>query len=298
MVRGRLRADDDDDVRVLDLVEARRDRAGADTFEQRRHRRGVAKPGTVIDVVGAEAGAHELLKEVRLFVRSLGRAEAGERARAMPVPNLPQALSRAVERFLPARFPEVGQRIRRVDVDIGGLRRVLPADQRRRQPVGMTHVVEAEAALDAEPAVVGRAVLAVDPEDLVVLHVEGELAADAAIGADALDLLGRRLLADLPGRHEGAGRAGLHAFAAGDAGALAHGIVEVEDDLVARAPASHADDVVDLYLPAGADAARAMDAGIEVDRHRRVAEVGCRRLARREATRGAPHALRPVPKLA
>ena len=54
-------------------------------------------------------------------------------------------------------------------------------------------VVEAEAALDAQPAVVGRAVAAGDVVDLlgalrVAPDVQGQLAADAAVGADRIDL--------------------------------------------------------------------------------------------------------------
>jgi hypothetical protein len=33
----------------------------------------------VVDVVGLEAGAHQLLEEIGLLVRALGRAEAGQR---------------------------------------------------------------------------------------------------------------------------------------------------------------------------------------------------------------------------
>ena len=40
------------------------------------------------------------------------------------------------------------------------------------------------------------------------------------------------------------------------------------------AAAGHADDVVDLDLAAGADAEIALDAGVEIDRHRHVAAVG------------------------
>src|SRR5262249_60680950 len=77
--------------------------------------------------------------------------------------------------------------------------------------------------------------------------------------------------------------AGLHAFAAGDAGRLAHGVVEVEYDFFAIAAAGHADHVVDLHLAAGADAEIALDAGVEIDRHRRMAAVGGERGAAGEA---------------
>ncbi len=65
----------------------------------------------------------------------------------------------------------------------------------------------------------------------------------------------------------------MHALAAGDAGGIAHGIVEVEHDLGMLAAVRVADDVVHLLLAAGAQAARALDAGIQVDRDRRVGEI-------------------------
>ena len=74
-------------VGVLALVEGRRDRRRADAFKQRRDRRGVAKPRAVVDVVRAEAGAHELLEQIGLFVRAFRRAEAGERLRTIAVAN-------------------------------------------------------------------------------------------------------------------------------------------------------------------------------------------------------------------
>ena len=51
----------------------------------------------------------------------------------------------------------------------------------------MVDVVEAEAALDAQAVFVGRAVAAIDVEDLVVLDVHRGLAADAAVGAERID---------------------------------------------------------------------------------------------------------------
>ena len=99
----------------LHSLNGRRHRAGADAFEQRRHRRGVAQPRAVIDVVGAEAGAHQLLEQVGLFVRALGRAETGQRLRAVAVADFLQAGRGAVERLVPGRFAEMRPRIGRVD---------------------------------------------------------------------------------------------------------------------------------------------------------------------------------------
>ena len=120
----------------------------------------------------------------------------------------------------------------------GVLGHAVLADQRLVRRCGLVHIVEAEAALDAEPVLVGGPVAAADVDDLVVLDVVGELAADAAIGADAVDLavgLARvrtLFVVDQRRRHQRAGRAGLHAFAAGDAGRGAHRVVEVEHDLL------------------------------------------------------------------
>ena len=72
VVLGRVGADDDDDVGVLAGRERGGDRAGADAFEKRGDRRRVAETRTVVDVVGAEALADQLLDEVRLLVGALG----------------------------------------------------------------------------------------------------------------------------------------------------------------------------------------------------------------------------------
>jgi hypothetical protein len=121
----------------------------------------------------------------------------------------------------------------------------------------MLQVIEAEAALDAQPSLVGRAVAPLDLHDPVPLHVVGQQAADPAVRADGVDAaLGDRGVAAAAcihqaGRHQRAGGAGLHALAATDAGALAHGIVEIEHDLRMRPAPGQADDVVDLHLAAG-----------------------------------------------
>src|SRR3981189_2085648 len=103
-----------------------------------------------------------------------------------------------------------------------------------------------EAALDAEPVVVGRTVAAIGVNYLVVLDLIGDLAADAAERAQRVHLLvgigdaGLVLVQHHRG-HQRAGRAGLHAFAAGDAGRFTHGIVEVEHDFRPVTTISHAD---------------------------------------------------------
>ena len=141
----------------------------------------------MIDIVGAEAGAHQLLEQIGLFVRALGRAEAGERARAVAVADFLQAGGGAFHRLLPGRLAEMRQRVRRIDQIVGSFGDAVLADHRLHQALRIGDVVEAEAALDAEPVLVGRAVRAGDRDELVVLDLVGELAADAAIRADAVD---------------------------------------------------------------------------------------------------------------
>ena len=60
----------------------------------------------MIDVVAAEAGAHELLEEVGLFVAALGGAEAGQRLEAVRVAQALELAGGEVECFVPGCFAE------------------------------------------------------------------------------------------------------------------------------------------------------------------------------------------------
>ena len=85
------------------------------------------------------------------------------------------------------------------------------------------YIIEPEPAFYAQTAFVGRTFDTVDPGDLVVLDLERQLTADAAVGANALDLaveilaVADQVFIDGRRRHQRAGRASLNAFAAGDA---------------------------------------------------------------------------------
>ena len=227
MIDDGIGADQEHDVRLHHVHHRIGHRARADAFEQRRDARRVAQARAVVDVVGAEAGAHELLEQVRLLVRCpwpsrsprarfgpcvsriCAQRAAGERQRLVP----------ASPRGTPAA-DSAGSIVKSADFGMPGL-----PDQRLRQPLRMRDVVEAEAALDAQPLVVRRAVAALDVHDLVVVDVVGELAAHAAVRAHRRDLLVDRREVRVVRRRERAGRARLHAFAAGDTGRLAHRIV-------------------------------------------------------------------------
>ena len=185
----------------------------------------------MVDIVGANARAHQLLEKIRLLVAALGGTEAGQRFRALRVANLPQLARRQIERFLPRRLAEDALPIVGVDGEIRRFRRAGLAHERGRQPLLMMHVVETIAPLDAQAAFVGGTVAALDAQNSIVLDVISELATDAAIRADRID---RGIGGDEPGAsrgHQRAGRASLHAFAAGHARALAHRVAQVEHDL-------------------------------------------------------------------
>ena len=173
-------------------------------------------------------------------------------------------------------------RVRRVDELVRHLRHAVLADHRLQQALRIGDVVEAEAALDAEPVLVGRAVLALDRDDLVVLDLIGELAADAAIRADASRRCGRacrdRRCCRRPcvdGISAPVGQACTHSPQATQVEAPI-GSSKSNTIFSMMAAAGHADDVVDLHFAAGADAEIALDAGVEIDRHRR---HGCGRAA-------------------
>ncbi len=111
VVFGRVGADDDDDIGILAFVEGRGHRRRADAFQQRRHRRRVAKPRAMIHVVRTEPGANQLLEEISLLVGAFRRAEAGERARPIAVADFHQAPGGAIERLFPGRRAKVGPRV-------------------------------------------------------------------------------------------------------------------------------------------------------------------------------------------
>src|SRR3989338_282955 len=138
----------------------------------------------------------------------------------------------------------------------------------------MRRVVKAVAALDAQPVVIGRAVTPGDADDLVVFYMVSELAAHAAERAAGIHAFIGLDQSGAVARGQGTGGASLHAFAAGDAGRVAHGVALIKDNFRMAATESVTDHVVDLDFAAGAHTTRTLDAGIEVDGDGRIGEVG------------------------
>jgi len=83
----------------------------------------------VIDGVGTESGAHQLLEHVGFLVGTLGRAEAGHGLAAVALDDDLQAARRSGQGLFPGGFAEMAFGAGRVDAVIDGLGRVVPADQ-------------------------------------------------------------------------------------------------------------------------------------------------------------------------
>ena len=182
-------------------------------------------------------------------------------------------------------------------MSFGDFRYAVAPDQGLGQALLMVHIVEAETSLDAETPMIRRAVASFDVVDLIVLDIEGEQTADAAVGTGGGHLLVGTHEAGILGRHERARRAGLHAFPAGDAGAHAHRIIEVEDDLRVQAAESIADHIIDLFFAASPYAARALDTSVEIHRDGGVRQIGVGLLPAGETGPPEPQPFHPVIEL-
>ena len=67
----------------------------------------MAQPGAVVDIVGAEPGAHQLLEQIGFLVGAFGRTEPGQRIAALAGRGCAPARRRRVQRLLPGRLAEI-----------------------------------------------------------------------------------------------------------------------------------------------------------------------------------------------
>ena len=111
---------------------------------------------------------------------------------------------------------------------------------------------------------IGRAVTTINADNVVVFDVVGQQTPHTAKRANRVDFLVDGLAANLRLGHQRTRGAGLHTLSAGHARAVAHVVVQVEDDLAVGSAQGVTDDVVDLLLTAGAHAAVALNACIQV----------------------------------
>ena len=135
---------------------------------------------------------------------------------------------------------------------------------------------------------VGRAVASIHTDDGIVFHVVGEQATYTTKRTHRVHFFVDNLAAHLRLGHERARGAGLHALATGHAAAVAHGVVQVKHNFAVRATHGVADHVVHLLFTAGAHAAVALNASIQVDGHRRMRKIR-RRLLAAQGLQRRPH---------
>ena len=281
---GRIGADHQDDISLLDRVEILRAGRGAERLAQAEAGRRMADAGAGIDVVVAEAAADQLLDEIGLLVGAARRGDAADRQPAVLGLQALELGRDPVDRDLPAHLaPGLVDRL---------------ADHRLQDALLVVSVAPGEAALDAGMAAIGLAVLVGDhAHQLLAAHLGLEAAADAAIGAGRDHrMLG---LADLDQAllRQGRGRAGLHAGAARHAFGAEEIVGErAGRDLGVEAAALDGQREGALHFLAGAHAARADDAFRRIEGEVRVASrpspAWC---GSRRRSRSAPRAGRPRP---
>ncbi len=215
-----------------------------------------ARPGAEVDVVGRQGDARELRVGVGVL---LGEPPAGQHADTTAVDGLPQSGGGALERVWPARLNQ----------SAGGV-----ADERRRQPIGLSRVLERPAALVAVPLLVHVGILAGQPAGnpaappvralgasrrAVLAHRVGRLQVERA-GPEPVGRPGQR--ADRADLHGVAGEVRLERHLGGRADLLLGAALEQVDERVAR------DLVGEARAPLAQHAAFAVEQHVRRDRDR------------------------------
>ncbi len=178
---GGVGADDDETFQIFHLGDGVAHGAGADGQLQAGYAAGVAQPGAVIHIVGAQHGAHQFLVQVVIFVGGLGAGVGRNGIRAVCLANAGQPLGGGGKRFVPGGLAPVGGELG--GGAVAGPRRGF-ADERGFEAVGVMHVVGPKTAFYAQPAVVGRGVKGgVNAEDVVIFDIEQHLTTHTAIRA-------------------------------------------------------------------------------------------------------------------
>jgi hypothetical protein len=244
---GRVGADQDDHVGVLDGIEILGAGRGAESLAKAIAGGRMADAGASVDIVVAEAGTDQLLYQEGFLVGAARRGDAADRALAVLELQPAEFLGDMGEGFFPGDFaPGISD---------------LLAHHRIEYAVLVGGVAPGEAALDAGMAAIGLAVLPRHhADDFLAAHFRLERAADAAIGAGRNHrMLG---LADLDHGFflQRRRRAGLHAGAAGDALGIHEALVHAGRDAAFEPPALDGQRECALHFLAGAHATRADNA--------------------------------------
>src|SRR5438067_1083719 len=180
-----VRALDDDDVGVHQILLERRRSAAPERDPQTGDRRAVSYPRLVLDLHDPERGV-ELLEEIVLLVVERRAAEVRDTQRALNVFfPLVLLLPGALASFAYALGDHLRGALERDELPLLPARRTIEAVV---QPVIAGNELERRRALWAQAAARdGGVFVALDVEDLSCLDVDLLAAADGAVGADRLD---------------------------------------------------------------------------------------------------------------
>ncbi len=247
MAVGRIGADDHHHIRLHYGIEI----LGAGGFAERGLQsvagRRVAHARAGIDVVVAECSAHHFLHQVGFFIGATRGRDPADRAAAILGLDALELRSSVIDRLVPGHFaPGIAD---------------LAADHRLLDAVRVRGITERKAALDAGMTAIGLAFLVRHhAHDFRTLHLCAEGTTHAAVGAGGNDSVIRLSLFDDGFFHQGRGRAGLHAGAAGNAFRFHERLVFTRRDHGSETPAVDGQRKGALHFLAGAHAARADDA--------------------------------------
>ena len=274
---GRIGADHDDDVGAINRLEVLRACRSSISLRQSEPGRRMADTRAGVDVVVAEAGAHQLLDQEHFLVRAARRRDGANRIATVLTLDPLEFARRVLKRLIPRDFPP-------------GIVDAL-ADHRPEDAVLVRRIAVSEASLDARMALVRLASLIGDhAQDFIAFQFRLEGAADPAVGACRHHAALGRALVDDRFFVERRGRTGLHAGAARDTFGREE-VAAAGSDLRIETATENSKREGALHLLAGAHAAGTDDAlrGFE-------GEIGVGPVGRRLQVIGAVVAVAHVAK--
>ena len=167
MTPGRVRADQHQKIRLVEILVAARHGVGAEAAAMARDGRGHAEPRIRIDIGRADEAFHQLVGDVVILGQYLAGEIEPDRVGAVARDDVLQPVGDMVERIAPGH----------------PLQRALAADHRIKQPAVEAQRFAERRALGAEPAEIGGMIgIAGDRSTTVTVGRRQHAATDAAIG--------------------------------------------------------------------------------------------------------------------
>ena len=182
MVLGDIAADQDDQIGAFDVLDRAGVSAVTDGAEQALGRRVLTVARGIVDAVGADDQARDLLRQIGFLVAGLARSDEADAVGAVRVADVEQAPRDEIQRLVPGRFAKTGAIRTRL------------ADQRPCQALLAVDEVPGKAALHTgRNAIGGRVDRRLHAQQMPVARPHLERTADAAIGAHRFGFLDLRL---------------------------------------------------------------------------------------------------------